>query len=207
MRKILSALGLCLSLAATPAVADVIFYSELVAPGRDVSANVSLRVTDEAYASGLAFRLLYNVPGSPVTQAEGVLAYNVAILTVGVVTATYSLDDLFTMQYPGGNPLATRVAVELSSAAGGLPVGSYLLASQSDELRLSYSGETITGYYGSDLFSLGCWFSPCLLTGTTRVVATVPEPASLGLFGLGLMALAACRRDGRRRPTAPHGQS
>lgn len=78
-----------------------------------------------------------------------------------------------------------------------------LSTSSSDTIDLVPGGGTVGSYFGSyELCSYGC--GPGIVGGTIRFVTAgdvlVPEPASLAILGVGVLATAASRR---RRSSQP----
>ena len=63
-------------------------------------------------------------------------------------------------------------------------------------LSLTWGNGVWNAMFNSDFIGSGCYASGynCIASGTLTEVSSVPEPASLGVFGIGLLGLVVARR-------------
>lgn len=153
-----------------------------------------LVVTDEAYASGMTLSQS-NGGGPPHAFLDGVIAIHVALRNIFQEFAA-SLSD-FTKDIPIQS--TERSSIQISSAPGGLPVGSLFYSSPIDmSVRFTFDGtDRVTAHAMGDF---NC-FRGCDFGGVLTV--SVPEPAAILTFGLGLLILGvgcARRRASGRGP-------
>lgn len=189
-----------LSLASPSARADVILNFTQVGPTMQtpygggppfpnaILGDISMVFTDAAFAGGVQIEQR-NGDGVPRAQLDGLKALHVDLQNL-FEAISVSLPD-FTDEIPIVS--TERSAITLTSGAGQIPVGSVFYSSPMDlSVRFTFDGtDQVSGYViGDGTCNAGCRFAGVL-------TVTVPEPASVLTFGLGLLALGLTAR--RRR--------
>jgi hypothetical protein len=198
LRTIALAAGIALGIAAAPAVqADVVFnFVQTGASGglsEDVRlAELSLTFTDAAYASGLNLSWFRtgSAPGGPGTgDLTGLVGLSARFSAAQApAPISFGLADFFT-----GGGVEGRFRINLTSTPHASPVGVISLVNTYDGFSFNLGALGVTGSFGSDIGSLGC-YSACQFTGFLLAPVGVPEPGSLALFGAGLAGLGLARR-------------
>nr|WP_314075756.1 PEP-CTERM sorting domain-containing protein [uncultured Roseococcus sp.] len=150
-----------------------------------ILSDITLVLTDEAYSWGVKLSQR-NGGGVPHAQLDGLSDLRIEMRNL-LEAFSVSLAD-FTKDIPIHS--TERSAIELTSSPGGLPVGSVFYSSPLDlSVRFTFDGtDHVSGYISGD----GSCFMGCRFGGVLTV--SVPEPASLLTFGLGLLALGMVLR-------------
>lgn len=189
-----AAAALCLGILAAPAAkADVIYRFQQVGPatGNDFPSVALLRifgeivVTDAAAQNGFSISF-FNSANNTLDRSSisGLVGLNVNN-PGGFDTVTL---PSFQLQRP--TPVQYNWGFDLTGGAGSGLLGRLFFSTGAEDLFLTFRGTTFTGIFGDETY--GCGNLACSLSGT--VTTAVPEPASIALFGAGLLGLAAVRR-------------
>jgi hypothetical protein len=153
-----------------------------------------LVVSDQEYASGFSFS--YNdrdwpLPGATDEQLAGLQDIR---LVLSDNFRNLVIDNRFMF---GPHPSSVASTSGYSAGPNGNLKGGTYINGGGDQFFLTLPGDgTFNLRFGGDYrFDLaGCIQANCELQGTVTTTTSVPEPASLALFGAGLAGLAMVRR-------------
>lgn len=203
----LAGLVIMLALGAVPAYADTISF-DLTIPNSAISpytgpyATVTVNLTDSTHAT-ITFTALTNGGYSYLMGDGSTVALNVnaTSFTVGsVVDPAWKASNIFSQQVDGFGQFNFTIDNKdgfdqaLSSVQFTLTNAGGTWSSASNVLTPNEGGSTAA----SHIFVPGAAGSGALATGYAANGSQVPEPASLALFGSGLVALAGIIRKRRK---------
>ncbi|WP_043840349.1 PEP-CTERM sorting domain-containing protein [Muricoccus aerilatus] len=187
------AAGLVLMAAAGPAKADVIYRFQQVGPatGNNFPSVALLNVfgeivvTDTAAQNGFSLSFFNSfqddLDRSSIAGLVGLDVNNPGGFNT-VTLPSFQLQRPSSVQYTW--------SFDLTGGAGNGLFRKLGFSTGAEGLFLTFRGTTFTGIFGDETY--GCGNLACSLSGT--VTTAVPEPASMALFGAGLLGLAAVRR-------------
>lgn len=160
-------------------------------------------VTDDTYARGFTF-LQSNGSGIPHSTLDGLLGFTTT--TVGglytgngiLVTTIADYNENFDPMYPGwgyrpGSGRYSNISLSYSRNTG--LIGDFRYNTGEFDYHIGVVGNQFAGNARSDygLCLIGCVFAGNVTTmrnpGSSDQVISVPEPSSMGLFGIGLLSI------------------
>jgi len=191
---------------AAPASAATFTLTQISSVGA-VTMSGSIRISDAAYASGLALSQTHVT--APVDwSAQGIEALAFSASAPDVVsgrpprTLAPQLADLVPLAEPGrGVPFPAYWSLVLTSAPGATPTGSFRYVTTESDMYLTFNGAATTGGFNTDAPVVDCRVNGvCRIAGvfaldqTPAPGTTVPEPVSGVLLAAGVLAYVTRRR-------------
>jgi hypothetical protein len=155
--------------------------------------ELSLVFSDGAFASGVDWNQSWRV-GPTSSLLDGLVQI---YLRVSGVTDPFSV-NLSDFGPPADFLIDRASRIAITTEPRGLPVGSvfYLFAGLTQVLFQFDGTNAVSGFLAGDGSCNGAYVTPrtgpCTFNGT--LVRSVPEPASILMLGIGLLALAGARR-------------
>lgn len=212
MKKILNLLvGVTIAVTASLSFADVLFSHQF--PTASTASSIWCSSCHGSYQVFDQFKLTDN---SYISQIDALLTFfgasslsslQYAIFDISrenqLYSRTFALSDLTSISLPGWHHPAYNVSAFFNDLT---------LASGTYNLSIIGDASFITGWYQSDITVDGKSFQTMGTSGTghdqafriigNQISAEVPEPATVALFGLGLLGFVTLRRKSEKTKNA-----
>ena len=157
-------------------------------PFNAVLASGSLLLDDVAFQSGI--NVSRDFPSGESNLAGTGIDLLTFSVTAGLDTLTATTTDFILGDFDSG----PFWSVDLSSGPFGVPTGSIFFHTIFDQFTFVLGNPASTGTFNTDAGGPCFTGGVCHFTGDWTFGGSVPEPASLGLLGIGLAGLLFIRR-------------
>lgn len=159
--------------------------------------ELSFVISDTAYASGVDWTQ-YRGRDRTMWLLDGLAQIYLGLF--GVTDAFRA--DIHDLMITVDRSTTDRSSVRITSAPGGLPVGGiYYQSAARIDLSFNFNG---TNMVSGTIVGDGTCFWGCTFNGT--LAQSVPEPASILTFGIGLLALGVVTRQQKARHGSPRAE-